>query len=350
MFASHDGLCSIGELAEHAGVTVKTVRFYSDEGLLPEARRSTGGHRRYGPDALERLHLIRALRALDLPVRDVRRVLQQHDVDTAGGPGSVLEDAVAGRLSALGTQLTALRWQEAGLHLVQDSPPAELADRLRLLGAISTPPTTDSLVRFWRGWLPPRMPPRSTAAFLAVAVPQPPPDPAPAQALAFARLHALVSRPCPGAAQPQPAAHRATGADGAVLLYEGLAEAYELAGAQMLQGRAPHRGEALDSFVQAYVNAYGGRDTPHFRTDLRGQLATDPRIDRYWDLVSETLTPPGACPAPTPGSAHDWLCAALDGDDAGITSPGAAAPSSSVHAARRAPRPSEQPRTAPAGR
>lgn len=33
---------SIGELAERAGVTVKTVRFYSDRGLLPEGVRSSG--------------------------------------------------------------------------------------------------------------------------------------------------------------------------------------------------------------------------------------------------------------------------------------------------------------------
>ncbi|GAA2652792.1 hypothetical protein GCM10010425_78120 [Streptomyces spororaveus] len=43
MVSSHDGLWSIGELAEWAGTTVKTVRFYSDRGLLPEAGRSSGG-------------------------------------------------------------------------------------------------------------------------------------------------------------------------------------------------------------------------------------------------------------------------------------------------------------------
>lgn len=40
MFSSDDGLCGIGELAERARVSVKTVRFYSDNGLLPEASRS----------------------------------------------------------------------------------------------------------------------------------------------------------------------------------------------------------------------------------------------------------------------------------------------------------------------
>ncbi|MEU3173729.1 MerR family transcriptional regulator, partial [Streptomyces sp. NPDC007000] len=82
MSASHEALWSIGEFAERAGATVKSVRFYSDRGLLPEAFRSGGGHRRYGPEALERLRLIRSLRALDLSLPEVRRVLE--DEDAAG--------------------------------------------------------------------------------------------------------------------------------------------------------------------------------------------------------------------------------------------------------------------------
>jgi DNA-binding transcriptional MerR regulator len=172
VFTSPDGLCGIGELAERAGVTVKTVRFYSDRGLLPEASRTTGGHRRYGPDALDRLRLIRSLRALDLPLPEVRRILDEEDAAQAAG--SALEDAVAGQLRSLGSRLTALRWREAALRLVQESPPAQRAERLRLIGALTTPPSTAPLARFWRAWLPARMPARSTAAFLDVAVPHPP--------------------------------------------------------------------------------------------------------------------------------------------------------------------------------
>ncbi|MFF8881374.1 helix-turn-helix domain-containing protein [Streptomyces flaveolus] len=307
MFLSRDGLCGIGELAERAGVTVKTVRFYSDRGLLPEASRSAGGHRRYGPEALGRLRLIRSLRALGLAVSEVRRVLDEED-----GASGVLEDAVAGRLREVGSELKALRWREAALRLVQECPPGERADRLRLVGTVATPPSTAPLVRFWRGWLPPRMPARSTAAFLEVAVPRPPDDPAPAQVLAFARLNALTLAPCPGTGQPQPDAHRAAGARGAAVLYAGLAEAYELAGARLRRGVDPHAGDALDCFVSAYTSAYGVRDTPDFRRLLVRQLAADPRIDRYWELVAEVITPPGARPEPTPGAAHDWLFAALE--------------------------------------
>lgn len=306
MPAPHDGLWSIGELAEHARVTVKTVRYYSDRGLLPQAARSAGGHRRYRPDALDRLRLIRSLRALDLPVPEVCRVLDEEDAF-----GAALEDAVTGQLRALGFQLTALRWREAALRLVRECPPGERADRLRLLGAVDTPPSTAPLVRFWRAWLPPRMSAGPTAAFLEVTVPQPPDDPEPAQVLAFARLNALVTRPCPIGAQPQPEAHRATGARGADVLYTGLAEAYELAGPQLLHNRTPYPGEALDGFVTAYASAYGTRDTPAFRRLLARQLTADPRLDRYWELMAVVNTPRGGRPEPTPGAAHDWLLAAL---------------------------------------
>lgn len=307
MFTSYDGLCSIGELAERVGVTVKTVRFYSDRGLLPEASRSAGGHRRYGPEALDRLRLVRSLRALGLPVREVHRILDEED-----GAGRVLEDAVAGQLRELGSQLKALRWREAGLQLVQECPAGERSDRLRLIGALAAPPSTAPLARFWRSWLPPRMPARATAAFLEVAVPQPPDDPEPAQALAFARLNAFVTRPCTGAELPRPEAHKVAGAHGPAVLYAGLAQAYELAGTQLRRGREPYPGEELDSFVDAYASMYGTRDTPAFRGRLAGQLAADPRIDRYWELVSGVITRPGGPPEPTPGSAHDWLFAALD--------------------------------------
>ncbi|MFF3933027.1 MerR family transcriptional regulator [Streptomyces hirsutus] len=311
MSTSHEVFWSIGELAERAGVTVKSIRFYSDRGLLPEASRSSGGHRRYAPEALERLRLIRSLRALDLPLPEVRRVLEDEDA-----AGRVLEDAVASRLRELGSELKTLRWREAALRLVRECPPAERADRLRLLGAVSTPPSMAPLARFWRAWLPPRMPAPATAAFLEVAVPQPPDEPDPTQVLAFARLHAMTTAPCPDGRQPQPEVHRVAGARGVAALYTGLAEAYEIAGPQLRRARKPYPGEALDAYVAAYASAYAGRDTQEFRRLLAARLATGPRLDRYWELTAVVLTPPGGPPEPTPGSADDWLREALERDNA----------------------------------
>ncbi|WP_280697502.1 MerR family transcriptional regulator [Kitasatospora sp. GP82] len=286
---------SIGELAEHAGVTVKTVRFYSDRGLLPETTRSTGGHRRYGPEALDRLHLIRSLRTLDLPVSEVGRVLDHEDT---------LEDVIAEQLRELGSQLTALRWREAALQLLRDSTAHERPDRLRLIGAVTTPPDTAALARFWRRTLPARLPARLASMVLDAAVPQLPADPTPAQVLAFARLHAIATAPCPATNPRRPDEDYRP-----AVLYDGLGEAYALASMDLRAQRPPHEGEALDCFVSAHAHSRGTRDTPAFRRRLAGLLArsADPVIIRYWQLAAELSGPA----EPTAGAAHYWLCVAL---------------------------------------
>ncbi|GAA2769911.1 MerR family transcriptional regulator [Streptomyces showdoensis] len=295
---SAEELWSIGELAERAGVTVKTVRFYSDRGLVPEAGRSGGGHRRYGPEALDRIRLIRALRTLDLPVPDVGRVLDRDDA---------LEDVVAGRLREVGGRLAALRWQEASLRLLRDCTAEERAERLRLLGAVPVPPDTTALARFWRRTLPVRMPSRLAAAIVGVAVPDPPGDPTPAQVLAFARLHELVAR------APAPVVHLAGLDHRPAVLYEGLGEAYALAATQVRAGRPPAAGEALDCFVAAYAAALGVRDTRGFRSRLAGLMirGADPLIARYWELAAEAAAPASGPAEPTAGATHHWLCVAL---------------------------------------
>lgn len=279
MFSSDDGLCGIGELAERARVSVKTVRFYSDNGLLPEASRSAGGHRRYGPDSLERLRMIRSLRTLDLPVPTVRRILDEGD--TPGRAGGALEDAVAGQLRVLGSQLTAMRWREAALRSVQECPTAERPGRLALIGALTTPPDTAPLARFWRAWLPARMPARAVTAFLEAAVPQPPEDPEPVQVIAFAGLCALVSRPCEGNEVTQPHAHEAAGARESAVLYAGLAEAYDLAGAEMRRGREPYAGtRSTDSSTPTRASTgprtpvRSGRGSPSDWPPIRASTAT----------------------------------------------------------------------------
>ncbi|MFF7973476.1 MerR family transcriptional regulator [Streptomyces sp. NPDC007905] len=70
-------LYSIGELARRTGLTIKTIRFYSDRGLVSPADRTPAGHRRYGPDAVARLALVRTLRDLGLGLDTVRRVLDR---------------------------------------------------------------------------------------------------------------------------------------------------------------------------------------------------------------------------------------------------------------------------------
>ncbi|GAA0986592.1 MerR family transcriptional regulator [Nocardiopsis tropica] len=64
-----------GELAELAGVTVRTLRHYHQIGLLPEPPRSAGGYRDYGVDHLVRLLRITRMTALGVPLSALPAVL-----------------------------------------------------------------------------------------------------------------------------------------------------------------------------------------------------------------------------------------------------------------------------------
>ncbi len=65
----------IGELGKAAGVGSETIRYYERAGLLPPPRRQANGYRSYGTAHVERLSFIRHCRALDMPLADVRLLL-----------------------------------------------------------------------------------------------------------------------------------------------------------------------------------------------------------------------------------------------------------------------------------
>jgi MerR family transcriptional regulator, repressor of the yfmOP operon len=70
----------IGDLAERAGVTPRTVRYYEELGLLPVTERASGKHRTYDEAAVERLRELTRLRdLLGLSLDELRRVVQAED-------------------------------------------------------------------------------------------------------------------------------------------------------------------------------------------------------------------------------------------------------------------------------
>lgn len=66
----------IGEVAEQAGVTTKTIRYYERIGLLPSAERTPSGYRSYGSDTLERVRFIRDAQATGLSLTEIQSVLE----------------------------------------------------------------------------------------------------------------------------------------------------------------------------------------------------------------------------------------------------------------------------------
>jgi phosphoribosylaminoimidazole-succinocarboxamide synthase len=66
---------TVGELAEEAGVSVRTLHHYDEIGLLVPARRTGAGHRRYAESDVARLAQIVALRTVGLPLDEIRAAI-----------------------------------------------------------------------------------------------------------------------------------------------------------------------------------------------------------------------------------------------------------------------------------
>ncbi len=60
-----------GEIAKLCGVSVRTVQYYDDRGILVPSELSEGGRRLYTEDDLKRMHIICFLREAGLPINSI---------------------------------------------------------------------------------------------------------------------------------------------------------------------------------------------------------------------------------------------------------------------------------------
>ncbi|GAA3651981.1 MerR family transcriptional regulator [Nonomuraea antimicrobica] len=295
-----DDTLGIGDLARLTGVSVRTIRFYCDEGIVASVR-SVGGHRKFGRDAVERLAMIRRLRGLGLGLTAIASVFS--------GERSMAE-AVAAERAALDLRLAELAWRRAALRSVEEADPGEQAARLALLAVVEDGAAArEELVEFWRLQMVAPVSEELFVSFVAMAVPQPPFDPTPSQVVAYAELVALAGdRSLRRELRDSARANSRTIGDENELLY-GIGEAITLAGPPVIAGEPPREGPELDRFVAAHATVRRSEDTPAFRRELLGavQRDRDPRVRRYWRLVGEV-----SGERATVGAMHGWLTDSLE--------------------------------------
>lgn len=66
----------IGELARLTNCQVVTIRYYEQQGLMDEPRRSPSGYRLYGLQDVQRLNFIRHCRAHGMALREIKELLR----------------------------------------------------------------------------------------------------------------------------------------------------------------------------------------------------------------------------------------------------------------------------------
>ncbi len=109
---------TIGRLAQLAGVSADTVRFYERQALLPEAGRSASGYRQYGEETVRRLSFIRRAKELGFTLREIADLLALNTND----PESCLEAEHVAELTIkrIDSQVSELaRMREALEHLAR---------------------------------------------------------------------------------------------------------------------------------------------------------------------------------------------------------------------------------------
>jgi DNA-binding transcriptional MerR regulator len=79
MVQSQEPRLKIGAVAERAGVSVDTVRYYERRGLLSPDQRLPSGYRLYRDSAVRRIRLARRLQALGMTLDEVADALRSHD-------------------------------------------------------------------------------------------------------------------------------------------------------------------------------------------------------------------------------------------------------------------------------
>jgi len=86
----------IGEIAARSGVPAKTIRFWEEQGLLPEPSRTEAGYRLYDATTIDRLTFVRHAQAAGFALDQIRQVL---DIgDSGAAPCQHVTELIAGRL------------------------------------------------------------------------------------------------------------------------------------------------------------------------------------------------------------------------------------------------------------
>ncbi|TXC91752.1 TIGR03086 family protein [Streptomyces sp. ISID311] len=351
MYEDGTGLLTIGALARLTGLPVKTIRNWSDQGLLPPAARTPAGYRLYGPDAPARLEIVRSLRDLGIGLAAIRSVVDRER--TVAETATQWADALDAQIRTLQLQRAVLRSVAARGSAAEELP--HMTELARLSAQERRRIITDLVEDALDGVHAP-----AYRSGLLAATPDLPDDPTPEQIGAWIELAALVRAPELRAALRRLAEYSARTApaagEGAVLgetdpagpeqavvrvtdpagheraaVHEADPVGHEQAAVRVAElmrirgeeavaaGIAPDSPAAepvLAELIAAWLPTQTGtpdppaEDGPAARARLLEQLecAAEPAVERYWQLLC-TVT--GRPTPPRWDLAGTWTTAAL---------------------------------------
>ncbi|MEV7130631.1 MerR family transcriptional regulator [Streptomyces sp. NPDC093260] len=303
-----DTLYSIGELARRTGLTVKTIRFYSDRGIVAPTDRSPAGYRLYSIDVVARLDLVRTLRELGLDLPTIRKVVDRE---------LSLPEVAAAHAEALAVQIRVLRLRRAVLTAVAErgSTPeeTELMHRLAQLSEDERRRLTDDFLYAVFGGL------YAAPAFAGVMrsmTPELPDNPEAEQVQAWVELAEMSLDPDFRAVVRRMAEDQAAEQARSDMMgprRDIAAVVRDQAGRALTAGIDPASPQAdpiVAEFTRHYAHLLGRPDDVELRRRLATRLESvnDPRRERYLQLLAVV----NGWPAPESlAPVFDWSVQAL---------------------------------------
>jgi DNA-binding transcriptional MerR regulator len=290
---------TIGELSRRTGVPVKTLRFWSDEGLLPPATRTSSGYRLYAEDATVRLELVRALRDAGLGIDAVKRVLR-NDLS--------LVDALRLQLAAVEAHAASLQRVAAALRAALRAGDPNESDLRRLCAVTQlTKEERKNVIEGYYQRIAESVPADSPwrKKLTEASKPQLPDNPTPEQLDAWIELSELLTDESFVERQRNHVREAAENKLDMLKLRNANIEAARAAAAARAQGASPdsETGRAIvEGFVAGIADAAGKPVDERLRRGMYERyLSFDPRHPRYWELIAIMTGHASA-----PGTVADW--------------------------------------------
>jgi DNA-binding transcriptional MerR regulator len=301
---------TIGDVARLTGVPVKTIRYYSEIGLVREADRTPAGYRRYDEAGVARLELVRALRDLGIDLAGIGTVIERQ----AG-----LAELARAHAEAIDLHIHQLTLRRAVLRAIARgrSRPEEVL-RMNAFARASADEARRVMDEFLNAVFMDQ-PEDPFAARMRAALPELPEEPSDAQIDAWIELASLVGDPAfrsrvrqmvtEGARQRATRGisdtDKATQAAG-----EAVVARVGAAMARKVQPGSPDAGPVVEELVGVFAAAASRQDDPAYRVELAEQLEmfSERRVERYWQLIGIIN---GWPPLPSLIPVYEWFVAAL---------------------------------------
>ena len=298
---------SIGEAARLSGISVRKLRFYSDQGLLPPAGRTASGYRVFTDGELVRLDLIRCLRDAGLGLDAIREVLTKE---------LSLVEALKLRLETLEAEIAAQRRVASALRAALRSPQLTEADLRRFLTMtqLSRAERRNVVERFFekvsdginidRKWV---------RQMIETTVPELPDDPTPEQCDAWIELSSILNDPSFIAkmrANASDAWDRDTfDMEACQAASDAIVREAKQAIDDGLEPTSDTGSAIARQWLEASARLMGRQPDLDFRNWLRAKYAQhDDRAARYWELVAIMR---GQRPDSSPNREWAWIVDAM---------------------------------------